>query len=301
MSAELFAPASTLAAVHSFIAVALARGLQIAVLDVKDADLSVEQPHPVVIEVERAILGETGPGVIELVLDRLLPGQRIGAAAWFGCAKNLLTEAGMENYEKEPTLFKHTDPNNATALILHADDGMIASTRSERERLVEVLSSRVKVQVSDPLVNVGDTVDFLKRRYQMVEGRVTVFSNGRYLEALLKTVEVLAKRRESPGDASLLEVDASKELGTGQAKLYRESVGRLLYLSHTRPDIQFTTCVLSGYMQSPTADAMKMLQKVVQYLNSTPEIIRDPSRAGGSDGKSVQGVIHLGSNPLIFR
>ena len=36
-SAELFAPASTLAAVHSFIAVALARGLQIAVLDVKDA------------------------------------------------------------------------------------------------------------------------------------------------------------------------------------------------------------------------------------------------------------------------
>ena len=98
-SAELFAPASTLAAVHSFIAVALARGLQIAVLDVKDAYLNVEQPHPVVIEVERAILGETGPGVIELVLDRLLPGQRIGASAWFGFAKNLLTEAGMENYE----------------------------------------------------------------------------------------------------------------------------------------------------------------------------------------------------------
>ena len=56
-----------------------------------------------VIEVERAILGETGPGVIKLVLDRLLPGQRIGASAWFGFAKNLLTEAGMENYEKEPT------------------------------------------------------------------------------------------------------------------------------------------------------------------------------------------------------
>ena len=67
-------------------------------------------------------------------------------------------------------------------------------------------------------------------------------------------------------------MDTSKELSADQGKLYRESVGRLLYLSHTRPDIQFTTCVLSGQMQNPTVNAMKMLQKVVQYLASTPEI-----------------------------
>ena len=85
-------------------------------------------------------------------------------------------------------------------------------------------------------------------------------------------MEVQTRRRDSPGDSSLLEVDTSKELSADQGKLYRESVGRLLYLSHTRPDIQFTTCVLSGQMQNPTVNAMKMLQKVVQYLASTPEI-----------------------------
>ncbi|CAE7899000.1 RE2, partial [Symbiodinium necroappetens] len=66
-------------------------------------------------------------------------------------------------------------------------------------------------------------------------------------------------------------VDNSGELGPSQAKLYRECVGRLLYLSHTRPDIQFATCVLSGRMQSPSTMAWKMLQRVVGYLASTPE------------------------------
>ncbi|CAE6969495.1 RE2, partial [Symbiodinium sp. CCMP2456] len=259
-SAEMFAPASTLATVHSFISLALSRGLEVAVLDVKDAYLNAGQPHPVVIEVDRGILEEGGTGTIELILEKLLPGPRIGASAWFGFAKDLLAEAKMENYVKEPTLFRHTDPTNATGLILHADDGMVASTREEREKLIKVMGSKVKVQVSEPLVNVGDEVEFLKRK-----------SSTLWSKALVKVVGDKVRRKDPPADASFVEVDNSGELGPSQAKLYRECVGRLLYLSHTRPDIQFATCVLSGRMQSPSTMAWKMLQRVVGYLASTPE------------------------------
>ena len=106
----------------------------------------------------------------------------------------------------------------------------------------------------------------------MVEGGVAVFSNSKYLESLSKALEGKVKRRDSPSDASFQEPDASKELGPAEARLYRECVGRLLYLSHTRPDVQFATCVLSGRVQSPTMAAMKMLQRVVGYLCSVPEI-----------------------------
>eukprot|EP00439_Symbiodinium_sp_Y106_P058645 s3472_g8.t1 len=271
-TAEMFAPASTLATVHAFIAVALSRGLEVAVLDVKDAYLNVPQPNPMIIEVERGILEAGGVGTVELVVDRLLPGQRIGASAWYNFAKDLLEQGSMHNYVKEPTLFRHTDPENDTGLILHADDGMIASIAAEREKLVSTLGSKVKLQVSEPLRHIGDEIEFLKRRYVMVEGGVAVFSNSKYLESLSKAFEGKVKRRDSPSDASFQEPDASKELGPAEARLYRECVGRLLYLSHTRPDVQFATCVLSGRMQSPTMAAMKMLQRVVGYLCSVPEI-----------------------------
>ena len=97
---------------------------------------------------------------LELVLDKLLPGQCIGASAWFDYAKALLQEGGMTNFVKEPTLFKHTDADHQTGLIMHADDGMLASTPKEREKLVGVLISKVKLQVSAPLRSVGDEVEF---------------------------------------------------------------------------------------------------------------------------------------------
>ena len=99
-----------------------------------------------------------------------------------------------------------------------------------------------------------------------------MFSNGRYLEALLKDVGPEAKVRDAPSDSSFLEPDNSKELGPKEAHDYREAVGRLLYLSHTRPDIQFPVCVLSSKMSAPTSGAVKWLRRVVGYLAQTPEI-----------------------------
>ena len=300
-TAELFAPASSLAMVHSLISVAMARGLEIVTLDVKDAYLNVDQPHPVLIEVDRSVFGEEGGGTVDLVLDKLLPGQRIGASAWFGYAKGLLGEAGMENFAKEPTLFKHTDPGNQSALIMHADDGILASTPEERKRILKVLGAKVKVQVSSPLREPGSEVEFLKRRYVMTKDGVVVYSNGKYLESLLKALGTQGRKRDSPADASFQEPDNSKELAFAEAKLYRECVGRLLYLAHTRPDVQFATCVLSGKMQAPTATSMKMLHRVVAYLSSVPEIgfLIRPARNEGCFGYLGRGGLEHGDTLVV--
>ena len=98
---ELFAPASSLGAVHMFISWALSKNLQLTTIDVKDAYLNAPQPSPVTIQVERTMFGEDAPGTVTLVLDKLLPGQRIGASAWFNFAKGILQDAKLESYVKE--------------------------------------------------------------------------------------------------------------------------------------------------------------------------------------------------------
>ncbi|CAE7388143.1 AGD9 [Symbiodinium sp. CCMP2592] len=152
---------STLATVHTFISWAISENLQLTTVDVKDAYLNVPQPNPVTIQVDRAMFGEPGPGTITLVLDRL-------------------EEAKLKSYIKESTLFKSTEKGKKTGLILHADDGLLASTEAERQEFERVFGGKVTLQVSPPLVNVGDSIDFLKRRYvKTLDGVVAIYSNGK--------------------------------------------------------------------------------------------------------------------------
>ena len=298
---ELFAPASTLAATHAFLAVALTRKLEVCTFDFKDAYLQVDQPVPMTIEVAASMFGADRQGTVTLVLDKLLPGQRIGASAWFGFAKDLLAKGGYTGFVKEPTLFKKDAGGSQAGVILHADDGLMASTAAEREELKKVLREKVQVEFSDPMVGPGDEIQFLKRKYVMGEKGIVVYSNGRYLEALVKALGDSLKVRDAPADNSFLETDGSKELGAKEAKEYREATGRLLYLSHTRPDIQFPVCILSSKMSCPTVNAQKWLKRTVGYLASVPEIgfeIR-PMRNGATFDFGGGGIGDEGSKVVI--
>ena len=269
---DLFAPSTSLAVIHSFVSYALARGLNLYTCDVKDAYLNVPQPTPVMIQVDKSIFGEGEAGFAVLILERLLPGQRAGASGWYNYAKDLLEDAGLEHFPKEPTLFKAKDPKEKIALLLHADDGLLGATEAQKEKFEKEMGTKVTLQMSGPLKDVGDELEFLKRRYVMTEKGVVVYANTKYLEALESTLGPGLKRRESPSDHSFLEPDSSKELGASEAKKYKECVGRLMYLAHSRPDVQFPVCILSSKMSAPTTTAMRWLQRVVGYLASTPEI-----------------------------
>ena len=122
-------------------------------------------------------------------------------------------------------------------LCLHADDGLLASTREEREKLVKKLEEKVKVQVSSPLYEIGSSIEFLKRKYIMSEEGSLVYSDRKRVEHLKKVMPV--KERDAPADGSFLQEDKSPPLEPSKAKLFREMTGRLLYLASTRPDIQF--------------------------------------------------------------
>ncbi|OLQ07454.1 Retrovirus-related Pol polyprotein from transposon TNT 1-94 [Symbiodinium microadriaticum] len=265
--------------------------LEVVSLDIKDAYLQVPQPAPATITVDARIFSKDAMGEVTYVLERLLPGQRIGASSWYNFARDLLTEAGMENYVKEPTLFRGSNAKELSGMILHADDGLLASSAKERERILGVLRSRVVLQVTNPLRVPGDEIEFLKRRYVYSEEGIVVFPNNRYAEALFEGVGKGAKPRDTPADNSFLEKDTSKELKESEARKYREAVGRLLYLSHSRGDLQFATCILASKMAQPTAMSWRWLQRVIGYLKKVPMVgivlkPASPDACFGYGGKS---------------
>ena len=51
---------------------------------------------------------------------------------------------------------------------------------------------------------------------------------------------------------------------------YQRLVGKLIYLSHTRPDIAFAVSVVSQFMHSPCEVHMEAVLKILRYLKSSP-------------------------------
>ncbi|KAA0067760.1 Beta-galactosidase [Cucumis melo var. makuwa] len=51
---------------------------------------------------------------------------------------------------------------------------------------------------------------------------------------------------------------------------YQRLVGKLIYLSHTRPNISFIVSVVSQFMQTPYEKHMEVVNRILRYLRNTP-------------------------------
>lgn len=62
--------------------------------------------------------------------------------------------------------------------------------------------------------------------------------------------------------------------GTGSANgsLFRSLIGRLIYLTHSRPDINFTVGVLSRFMHNPSKHHYGTAKRVLRYLAGTKDL-----------------------------
>lgn len=51
---------------------------------------------------------------------------------------------------------------------------------------------------------------------------------------------------------------------------YQKLVGKLIYLSHTQPDIAFAVSIVSQFMHSPYEVYLEVVYRILIYLKSTP-------------------------------
>ncbi|RVW46154.1 Retrovirus-related Pol polyprotein from transposon RE1 [Vitis vinifera] len=97
-----------------------------------------------------------------------------------------------------------------------------------------------------------------------------VVSQRKYILDLLKETGMLGcKPIDTPMD-SQKKLGIEKESTSVDRGRYQRLVGRLIYLSHTRPDIGFAVSAVSQFMHSPTEEHMEAVYRILRYLKMTP-------------------------------
>jgi hypothetical protein len=71
-------------------------------------------------------------------------------------------------------------------------------------------------------------------------------------------------------------LDADEEGEHMDQKEYRSMIGSLLYLTATRPDIQFSVCLCTRFQASPRTLHRQAVKQIFRYLHHTPDFVSHP-------------------------
>jgi hypothetical protein len=83
------------------------------------------------------------------------------------------------------------------------------------------------------------------------------------------------KMEDSKAMATLMStttaLDADEEGERVDQKEYRSMIGSLLYLTATRPDIQFSVCLCARFQASSRTSHRQVVKRIFRYLRHTPD------------------------------
>ena len=95
-------------------------------------------------------------------------------------------------------------------------------------------------------------------------------SQQKYIVDLLKeTGKLGCKPTETPIEPNHRLGEAHEDVAVDKGT-YQRLVGRLIYLSHTRPDIAYAVSIVSQFMHNPKGVHLQAVHRILQYLKGTP-------------------------------
>jgi Reverse transcriptase (RNA-dependent DNA polymerase) len=89
-------------------------------------------------------------------------------------------------------------------------------------------------------------------------------------------LDMLKKTRKIGCNPSSTPIDSKKKLNSEEGEpldnddQYHRLVGKLIYLTVTRPDISFAVSQVSQFMHAPKTIHMEAVNKILRYLKKTP-------------------------------
>ena len=259
---ETFAPVARMTTVRCFLAVAVARGWELHQMDVNNAFLHGDLDEEVFMKLPPGFSSSDPTKVCRL--RKSLYGLRQAPRQWFAKLSFKLCQYGFTRTYADYSLFIYHQGEVFMALLVYVDDIVLASNDSHAsQRFKDYLHACFSIKDLGPLKY------FLG--IEIARGPEGMFlCQRKYALDIIEECGLLgAKPVEFPIEENHKLALASGELLNDVAS-YRRLVGRLIYLTITRPELTYAVHVLSQFMHSPKGEHMQAARRLLRYLKGSP-------------------------------
>ncbi|PRQ44810.1 putative RNA-directed DNA polymerase [Rosa chinensis] len=197
-------------------------------------------------------------------LNKSLYGLKQSPRAWFGRFSQAMRRFGYKQSNSDHTLFLKRCEGKLTALIIYVDDMIITGDNSEEvERLKDLLASEFEMK------DLGSLKYFLGIEVARGSSGIFLCQRKYVLDLLTETGMLGCRPADTPIEQNHKLAEYPNQTLTEKAR-YQRLVGRLIYLSHTRPDIAYAVSVVSQFMHNPSETHMEAVIRILRYLKSAP-------------------------------
>jgi Reverse transcriptase (RNA-dependent DNA polymerase) len=260
---ETFSPVVKLNTVRVLLSLAANLDWPLHQFDVKNAFLYGDLEEEIYMDVPPGYEVDSYKSMV-CRLKRSLYGLKQSPHAWFGRFSNAMKSYGYQQSDSDHTLFLKHNQGKVTVLIIYVDDMVITG-----DDLMEIQTLEKRLSKEFDMKNLGGLKYFLGIEVTRSKQDI-VLSQRKYVLDLLTEVGMLdCKPADTPAVQNLKLGNYPNQTPTNKER-YQKLVGKLIYLSHTRPDIAYAVSMVSQFMQSPSEAHMEAVNRILRYLKGSP-------------------------------
>ncbi|RVW29702.1 Retrovirus-related Pol polyprotein from transposon TNT 1-94 [Vitis vinifera] len=233
-------------------------------LDIKNAFLHGDLAEEVYMEQPPGFVAQGESGLV-CRLRRSLYGLKQSPRAWFSRFSSVVQEFGMLRSTADHSVFYHHNSlGQCIYLVVYVDDIVITGSDQDGiQKLKQHLFTHFQTK------DLGKLKYFLGIEIAQSSSGVVLSQRKYALDILEETGMLDCKPVDTPMDPNVKLVPGQGE-PLGDPGRYRRLVGKLNYLTITRPDISFPVSVVSQFLQSPCDSHWDAVIRILRYIKSTP-------------------------------
>ncbi|GJT53646.1 retrovirus-related pol polyprotein from transposon TNT 1-94 [Tanacetum coccineum] len=286
---ETFAPVARLEAIRIFLAYAAYMGFMVYQMDVKSAFLNGKISEEVYVQQPLGFESGEFPNHV-YKLDKALYGLKQAPRAWYETLLKFLIQHKFVRVTIDNTLFIYKTKSEVIIVQIYVDDIIFGSTSDKMSKQFAKLMTK-KYEMS----MMGELPYFLGFQIKQ-DFRGISICQEKYVKDLLKKYDL--------ADSTLVKCPMlpPNNLGPDESgvfvneTLFRGTIRSLMYLTASRPDIQFSTCLCARYQANPKKSHLVAVKRIFRYLKGTPNLGLWYPKGSGFDLKASSDSDYVGCN-----
>jgi hypothetical protein len=259
---DTFAPVAKLVTVRCLLAIAAVRHWPLHQMDVQNAFLHGDLVEEVYMLPPPGYCRQ-GENVV-CRLHKSLYGLKQASRSWFQRFSCAIQEIGFQQSKADYSLFTQVRGASITVVLLYVDDMVITGNdETAINDLKKFLNSCFKIK------DLGMLKYFLGIEVARSKAGITICQRKYTLDILEEAGLLGAKPAIVPMEPDLVLTENGSEALKDPSR-YRRLLGKLIYLTISRPEITYSVNTLSQFMQEPKVHHMKAAHRLLQYLKAAP-------------------------------